>query len=429
VDTRRTPADDIAVILRDYFLVMWSYTQGSVEFPWDDIEANPDNYYDSWGFPGKIVHPDRMDIINIVNTAHHLAKNTFTFFSKERIQESNELTARWNNLPPLPKQIQPPHTFLDAEKSGVESEEDQELPGYRRKRQRIIQSRSRSQSQSEGHSRSRTESHSVSRTRLNKRARAVTLQEDQQGPASCVDGKNGDEHNGTTLSVEPRTDDEFAKGPNPGPPVPSPENAEAHTGMALSVDPSTLNPQPPLRMPSPDSENAQIPTNNSQPSDNNHRLAQLSSSSIAGDTENSSTLSVGQTTNPVSRKPPSSEVPTSVVSPGSVQSFSHTQAAEALIALNPSSEDRRETGDLAAPPQKKRGRGRPKKIDPIVVSGSNISEGSTQTNLRRNNGRPQRERKAPPLGLQLVSNVNKGPEKHVPLADRWVYEGDAPKAD
>jgi len=271
---------------------MWSYTQGSVEFPWNDIEANPDNYYDLWGFPGKIVHPDRMDIINIVNTAHHLAKNTFTFFSKENIQKSNELTARWNNLPPLPKQIQPPHTFLEAEKSIVESEEDQELPRYHRKCQQIIQSRSHSQSQSEGCSRSRAESRSVSCTRLNKRARAVTLQEDKQGRALCVDGKNGDEHNDMTLSVEPRTDNEFAKGPNPGPPVPSPENAEAHTATALSVDPSTLNPQPPLRMPSPDSENAQIPTNNSQPSDNNHKLAQLSSSLITGDTENSPTFNV-----------------------------------------------------------------------------------------------------------------------------------------
>jgi len=148
----------------------------------------------------------------------------------------------------------------------VESEEDQELPHYRRKRQQIIQSCSRSQSQSEGRSHSRVKSPSVLRTRLNKRAQAVTLQEDQQGLASCVDDKNRDEHNGTTLSVEPRTADEFTKGPNPGPPVPSPESTEVHTGTALSVDPSTLNLQLPLRIPSPDSENAEILTNNSQPS-------------------------------------------------------------------------------------------------------------------------------------------------------------------
>ncbi|KAF8162107.1 hypothetical protein BJ912DRAFT_1069019 [Pholiota molesta] len=98
----------VTEILEDYFLALWEYTQeGSMHIPWNDIEAHPDRYYDTWDhqFPCRFTSPADLNPLELTTMAVYLTENTlkkpFTFYDKATV-ESNLLLAKHMDDAPAP---------------------------------------------------------------------------------------------------------------------------------------------------------------------------------------------------------------------------------------------------------------------------------------------------------------------------------------
>ena len=403
VDTRRTPAADIACILGDYFLVIWSRTQGSAKLPWDAIESNPDIYYDSWGFPGKIMQPDRMETMDIINIARHLGGNTFDFFSKERIEKSIQ---QWDAMyklspPPEHKEDQQGVTTDDDDlMAGSHDEEEQlEVTRLSKKRFRSVRSRSRSSSNSRGHSFSRSESRSISCSRSYKRTRTRAPGSSDIDPPLQTVGtpQNGDmsksafpDHGGTYSRSESRSISCSR----------SYKRTQTLT-PGSDVDPclqklGTPQNDDTAKQASPDHEGTD---NNIPPAKRAHAT------------------NVQSATAPMPEATPSPSDMTTNFEISSLPPPIPREAAADLLQVTMT-----DSAAVNAVPPVKKQRGRPRKTIPTVISDPR-AEGLTQS-TQPSGSRPQRERKVPPVGLTFASNLEKGPQKRTPLDQRWDYVRD-----
>jgi len=415
VNTRRTLVDDVAIMLRDYFLVMWFHTQGPPEFPWDAIEAHPDDYYDSWGFPGKIIHPDSMETIDIVNIARYLAMNTFTFFSKERVQKSIQFREAVYNLPPPPEREEEQELAVNNDQDMVESQDDeQEGPTSRSRRPSRSYSRSRSESRSishmhttrrsrttspqgeqirprsrsrrlsRSHSRSRSESRSISHMHTTRRSRTTSPQGDQIRPRS------------RSRRLSRRHSRSRSK---------SPTISHVHMNERVSCQGEDIHSQTYGSLQN--AERSRILSSNTidpRHEANNVPLSPPLELGINTDCENPASPKLGLGNDQL-RPAATFEDLASLNDATNISTLHHSQAHGSAAESVPTDE---------VPPLK-RGRGRPRKTAIAV-----ISEASSQT-IQPSNSRPQRERKTAPIGLTFVSSLEKPPKKRVRLEERWGY--------
>lgn len=127
---------EVTQILEDYFLALWGmfglasfmiystysdakmteYTQeGSMRIPWNDIQAHPDNYYDTWDyqFPCRLASPMDLDALEVTKLAVYLTenavKNPFTFYAKARVESNLLQTKRMEDASPPPPSPTPLH--------------------------------------------------------------------------------------------------------------------------------------------------------------------------------------------------------------------------------------------------------------------------------------------------------------------------------
>uniref|UniRef100_A0A8H8CFL8 Uncharacterized protein n=1 Tax=Psilocybe cubensis TaxID=181762 RepID=A0A8H8CFL8_PSICU len=124
IDLKGQPLSSAALILEDYFLSLWHYTQdGDATIPWDAIYSNPDMYYDTETFNlpiGALKSPQVLEPDKILALTKYLRllpdATPFKFYSKDRIAQ-HQRQAELQKLQPSPSSHSP--SYDDASPSGT----------------------------------------------------------------------------------------------------------------------------------------------------------------------------------------------------------------------------------------------------------------------------------------------------------------------